>query len=283
VNTTVADLHLAYFGQPPDFEGTAYYLEDPRVVTIHNATVVTGDFSLVGSVVTAALSSVAYDFKFDSAPRVGLVDRVLPEASGVDPPQRGARAASGAAAGAFMREAAAAVEASALRAEVAEARMSYEPRGKMIDRRGGRIQRRALARWRPDHLRRAGTRRRRDADHARAAREVEAPDRMERAVTDILHRVELHGTDQGREVMVRNFLPWCGEQLKQGRELVVEARLLDDDITDKQRGYLHGGVLTQISKEAAPTASTSRWKSGRSGIARRFSASRSSRASIHSP
>jgi hypothetical protein len=90
-----------------------------------------------------------------------------------------------------MHEAAAAVEASALRAEVAEAR-----------------------------------------------------------VTDILHRVELHGTDQGREVMVRNFLPWCGEQLKQGRELVIEARLLDDDITDKQRGYLHGGVLTQISKEA---------------------------------
>jgi hypothetical protein len=73
---------------------------------------------------------------------------------------------------------------------------------------------------------------------------------MERAVTDILHRVELHGTDQGREVMVRNFLPWCGEQLKQGRELVVEARLLDDDITDKQRGYLHGGVLTQIAQEA---------------------------------
>jgi hypothetical protein len=71
---------------------------------------------------------------------------------------------------------------------------------------------------------------------------------MERAVTDILHRVELHGTDQGREVMVRNFLPWCGEQLKQGRELVVEARLLDDDITEKQRGfYLNGACFRDIA------------------------------------
>jgi hypothetical protein len=70
---------------------------------------------------------------------------------------------------------------------------------------------------------------------------------MERAVTDILYRVELHGTDQGREVMVRNFLPWCGEQLKQGRELVVEARLLDDDITEKQRNYLNGVVFRDIA------------------------------------
>jgi hypothetical protein len=69
---------------------------------------------------------------------------------------------------------------------------------------------------------------------------------MERAVTDILHRVELHGTDQGREVMVRNFLPWCGEQLKQGRELVVEARLLDDDITEKQRAFFHAVVLEEF-------------------------------------
>lgn len=66
----------------------------------------------------------------------------------------------------------------------------------------------------------------------------------------ILHRVELHTPEQGREVLTRNMLPWIGEQLKHGRKLVVEAKLLDDDITEKQRAYLHAGVLTQIAQEA---------------------------------
>ncbi len=69
-------------------------------------------------------------------------------------------------------------------------------------------------------------------------------------MTELLHRVELHTPDQGRTVLTRNMLPWIGEQLAQGRELVLEARLLDDDITDKQRSYLHAGVLTQIAQEA---------------------------------
>lgn len=69
-------------------------------------------------------------------------------------------------------------------------------------------------------------------------------------MNEILHRVVLHNTDQARPVLKGNFLPWVGEQLKQGRALVVEAKLLDDDITEKQRGYLHAGVLTQISQEA---------------------------------
>jgi hypothetical protein len=70
-------------------------------------------------------------------------------------------------------------------------------------------------------------------------------------MNDLLHRVELHSPEQARAILARNLLPWIGEQLTQGLELVVEARLLEDDITAKQRGYLHGGVLTQISKEAA--------------------------------
>lgn len=67
---------------------------------------------------------------------------------------------------------------------------------------------------------------------------------------DILHRIVLHDTEQGRAVLANNMLPWIGEQLKQNRQLVIEAKLLDDDITEKQRGYLHAGVLTQISQEA---------------------------------
>jgi hypothetical protein len=71
-------------------------------------------------------------------------------------------------------------------------------------------------------------------------------------VTELLHRVVLRTVDQGREVMARNFLPWVGEQLRQDRELVIEARLLDDDVTDKQRAYLHGVVLAEIAQFARP-------------------------------
>lgn len=69
-------------------------------------------------------------------------------------------------------------------------------------------------------------------------------------MSDILHRVELHDTEQGREVLARNLLPWVGEQLKQGRQLYLEAGLLDDDITAKQRGYLHAVVFPDIAQQA---------------------------------
>lgn len=66
-------------------------------------------------------------------------------------------------------------------------------------------------------------------------------------MTDILFRAELHTPEQARAILARQALPWVGEQLKQGRELVAEFRLLDDDITDKQRAYLHAVVLTEIA------------------------------------
>lgn len=71
-------------------------------------------------------------------------------------------------------------------------------------------------------------------------------------MTDILLRVELHTQDQARAVLKAHALPWVGEQLKQGRELVAEFRLLDDAITEAQRGYLHGVVLTEIALYARP-------------------------------
>ena len=71
-------------------------------------------------------------------------------------------------------------------------------------------------------------------------------------MTDILFRAELHNPEQARAILARQALPWVGEQLKQGRELVAEFRLLDDDITDKQRAYLHGVVLTEIALQARP-------------------------------
>lgn len=71
-------------------------------------------------------------------------------------------------------------------------------------------------------------------------------------MTDILNRVELHTPDQARAVLKSHTLPWVGQQLEQGRALVAEFRLLEDDITDKQRKYLHGVVLTEIALYARP-------------------------------
>jgi len=71
-------------------------------------------------------------------------------------------------------------------------------------------------------------------------------------LTDILNRVELHSPDQARAVLKAHTLPWVGQQLEQGRQLVAEFRLLDDDITDKQRAYLHAVVLAEIALYARP-------------------------------
>lgn len=66
-------------------------------------------------------------------------------------------------------------------------------------------------------------------------------------MSDILMRVELHNPAQAKETLARYTLPWVGEQLKVGRELVAEFRLLDDAISDAQRAYLHAVVLTEIA------------------------------------
>ena len=71
-------------------------------------------------------------------------------------------------------------------------------------------------------------------------------------MTEILNRVELHTPDQARAVLKSHTLPWVGQQLEQGRQLVAEFRLLDDDITDKQRAYLHAVVLAEIALYARP-------------------------------
>lgn len=71
-------------------------------------------------------------------------------------------------------------------------------------------------------------------------------------MADILLRTTWHNPQQGLQNCKAVFLPWCGEQLKSGRRLVVEARLYEDDKTDKQRRYFHGVVLTTIAQQARP-------------------------------
>lgn len=68
-------------------------------------------------------------------------------------------------------------------------------------------------------------------------------------MSEILLRVELRDEEQGTEAMRRAW-PWAKEQLRQGRELVAEYRLLDDAITAAARGYLHAVVLTEIAQFA---------------------------------
>ncbi len=71
-------------------------------------------------------------------------------------------------------------------------------------------------------------------------------------MNDILLRAEFHTPEQGHQTLAGYVWPWAKEQLRQGRELVAEFRLLDDDITQRQRGYLHGVVLTEIALYARP-------------------------------
>lgn len=69
-------------------------------------------------------------------------------------------------------------------------------------------------------------------------------------MADLLMRIELRTPEQARAVLKAQALPWIGQQLERGHELVAEFRYRDDEITEKQRGYLHAGVLTQIAEEA---------------------------------
>jgi hypothetical protein len=89
------------------------------------------------------------------------------------------------------------------------------------------------------------------------------------AVTDILMRVELHDEEQATTAM-RAGWPWVKEQLRQGRELVAEFRLLDDDITERQRGYLHGVVLTEIAHGLVIDGRRSSMKTWKEHLRREF-------------
>jgi hypothetical protein len=70
-------------------------------------------------------------------------------------------------------------------------------------------------------------------------------------MSEILLRVELHNAQQAHQALSSEAWPFVKGNTMAGRRLVAEFRLLDDAITEEQRGYLHAGVLTQISREAA--------------------------------
>lgn len=71
-------------------------------------------------------------------------------------------------------------------------------------------------------------------------------------MSDILLRAEMRTPEQGHQILAGYAWPWAKEQLRQGRELVAEFRLLEDDITARQRGYFHAVVLAELSEFVRP-------------------------------
>ncbi len=65
-------------------------------------------------------------------------------------------------------------------------------------------------------------------------------------------QVHLLNAVQGRAVLAETVLPWIGAQLQAGRACVLEVRLAEDALTDKQRKYYHGCILAGIASQARP-------------------------------
>lgn len=71
-------------------------------------------------------------------------------------------------------------------------------------------------------------------------------------MSELLLRVEFHSPEQAHQAIVKQQWPFVKEQTAHGRSLVAEVRLLDDAISDAQRGFLHGVVLEEIHLYARP-------------------------------
>ena len=69
---------------------------------------------------------------------------------------------------------------------------------------------------------------------------------------EILLRVPLHNQEQARAALKNQALPFVGEQLKAGRELMLQVGLLEDDISARQRAYFHAVVLEEFHLYARP-------------------------------
>lgn len=64
------------------------------------------------------------------------------------------------------------------------------------------------------------------------------------------HMIICHDQTQGKQVLTKSFLPWLGKMLAEGNKIVVRGEEYENELSDRQRGYLHGVVLTQIAQQA---------------------------------
>jgi hypothetical protein len=70
-------------------------------------------------------------------------------------------------------------------------------------------------------------------------------------MSDLMLQALWVSTDQARENLNRQVVPWAKSMLEAGHKLLVECRLAEDAKTDAQRRYYHGAILTQIAQKAA--------------------------------
>jgi hypothetical protein len=71
-------------------------------------------------------------------------------------------------------------------------------------------------------------------------------------MSEILLRLDLNNPQQAHAALTQQGWPFVKEQTFAGRQLVAEFRLMDDAITQEQRSYYHGVVLTEIALYARP-------------------------------
>lgn len=64
------------------------------------------------------------------------------------------------------------------------------------------------------------------------------------------HMIVMHNPVQGHQVLRESLWPWAKAMLTAGHKLVIRAEEAEDDMTDRQRRYYHGVVLTQIAAHA---------------------------------
>ncbi|GER21276.1 recombination protein NinB [Variovorax boronicumulans] len=66
------------------------------------------------------------------------------------------------------------------------------------------------------------------------------------------HMIVCHDPQQAHKVLTGSFWPWLKSMTMAGHKIVVRGEEYENELSDKQRGYLHGVVLTQIAQQAAP-------------------------------
>ena len=64
------------------------------------------------------------------------------------------------------------------------------------------------------------------------------------------HMIVCHNPQQAHQVLTGSFWPWLKAMTAAGNKIVVRGEEYENELSDKQRGYLHGVVLTQIAQQA---------------------------------
>jgi hypothetical protein len=66
------------------------------------------------------------------------------------------------------------------------------------------------------------------------------------------HRIICRDPVQAHEVLTKSMWPWVKAMTMAGNVIVLRGEEYENELSDRQRGFLHGVVLMQISQQAAP-------------------------------